>query len=142
MTPAGARCLVATCAILMLPACSESPASPSATLTEQLAGTWHLVSLRATGAAEQPRPATATYSVTFEGGRLSARADCNTCAGTATIAARSVTVGPVLACTRAACATMAFESSFTTLLAGESSVAVSGASVVLTSGRGVMRFER
>jgi heat shock protein HslJ len=50
--------------------------------------------------------------------------------------------GPLLACTRAACPTMAFENTYTKLLGGESTVSLSGRTLVMTSPRGVLRFKR
>jgi heat shock protein HslJ len=53
-----------------------------------------------------------------------------------------VTIGPLLACTRAACSTMAFENTYVGVLAGESHVRVDGDSLTLSSSRGVLRFHR
>ena len=59
----------------------------------------------------------------FENGRISLRADCNVCSGLATVSSGAVSIGPVLACTRAACPTMEFASVYVSLLEGEHSVA-------------------
>jgi len=125
--------------------CTEraAPTAPENTsLASQLAGTWTLVSIRPSGAVEQLTPAGAGYNVTFDNGRLSARADCNTCGGAFTLSGQKMTAGPALACTRAACLTMAFENTYTTMLAGDSTVTVSDRLLVLTSARGVLRFTR
>lgn len=82
------------------------------------------------------------YSLTLGEGQLSTRVDCNTCAGSFTLAGQVLTTGPALACTRAACATMTFESAYTKVLAGQSTVTMSGNSLVLSSSRGVLRFTR
>lgn len=108
----------------------------------QIEGTWNLQSLQPTGQAEQPAPVGARYALTFADGRLSARADCNTCNGASTLSGRVLTAGPALACTRAACPTMAFEHAYTTLLGGDSTVAVSDGTLVLSSVRGILRFTR
>jgi heat shock protein HslJ len=115
----------------------------STTLTaDQLAGTWQLVSIQPFGQTEQATPSAASYSLTFADGRLSTRADCNSCGGTFAISGQTLTAGPALACTRAACPTMEFESIYTRLLSGDSTVTVSDGSLLLSSGRGVLRFTR
>jgi heat shock protein HslJ len=140
--------IVATLAV----ACSgpsSTPTSPSsigsnpATLAaDQLAGTWNLVSIQPAGQAEQPTPASATYTMTFADGRLSTRVDCNTCSGVFALSGQTLTAGPALACTRAACPTMAFENTYTSILSGDSTVTLSGTTLVLSSTRGVLRFSR
>lgn len=126
--------------------CAESPstpASPSAKVTpETLTGTWNLVSIQPAGLAAQPTPAGASYTLTFADGRLSTRVDCNVCGGAFSLDGETLVAGPALACTRAACPTMAFENVYTSLLGGESTVAMSDGVLVLTSPRGVMRFTR
>ncbi len=127
---------------------ATNPTSPSAAggslalTADQVAGTWTLASIQPAGQAEQSRPADATYTLSFADGRLSTRADCNTCSGSFTISGQTLTAGPALACTRAACPTMAFETAYTSILGGESSVAITGNTLVLTSSRGVLRFTR
>lgn len=132
-------------------ACSGTPGTPTspsadngslALTAEQLGGTWILSSIQATGQAAQPAPAGAVYTLSLADGRLSTRADCNTCAGAFTLSGSTLTAGPALACTRAACPTMAFESVYTQILSGESTVTLSGNSFVLTSARGSLHFTR
>ena len=108
----------------------------------QLAGTWNLVSIQPAGQDEQATPAGATYASTFADGRLSTRADCNTCNGPFSLSGQTLTAGPAIACTRAACRTMEFENAYTRMLAGEGTVALSDCSLVLSSPRGVLRFAR
>jgi heat shock protein HslJ len=84
----------------------------------------------------------ATYTVTFAENRLSTRADCNTCSGAFTLAGRTLTAGPALACTRAACPAMEFDREYTTLLAGDSTVTLSGDTLEVSSAGGVLRFTR
>jgi heat shock protein HslJ len=137
--------------VLLSAGCSgsaESPTSPSAgggslALTaNQVAGTWNLAAIQATGQAEQSRPAVATYTASFADGRLSTWADCNTCSGTFSVSGQILTAGPALACTRAACPTMAFESTYVGILSGDSTVTLTDNTLVLTSARGVLRFTR
>ena len=126
--------------------CSTSSAtltSPSSTLTaSQLAGTWSLVSIQPAGQDEQATPAGATYAITFADGRLSTRVDCNTCSGPFSLSGGTLTAGPAIACTRAACRTMEFENAYTRILGGEATVTLSGVSLVVSSPRGVLRFAR
>ena len=119
----------------------QSPLSGSPTV-DQLAGTWNLQSLQPAGNAVQATPAGASYTLTFADGRLSTRADCNTCGGTYTLNGQTLMAAPSMACTRAACPTMAFENTYMKLLGGESTVSLSGGTVELTSPRGVLRFTR
>lgn len=122
---------------------SPSSASSGFSLTaEQLAGTWHLTSIRPAGRAEQAVPGEAVYTLTLDSGRLSTRVDCNVCGGGFAVAGQTFTTGPALACTRAACPTMAFENAYTAILAGESTIASDETALVLTSARGVLRFTR
>ena len=132
--------------------CSEAlsaPTSPSAAAdaasaltADQLAGTWTLVSIQPTGRGEELTPPGATYTLGFATDRLSTRADCNSCSAAFTVSGHTLTVGPVLACTRAACPTMAFENVYTTLLSGETTATVSPGKLVLSSDRGQLRFAK
>jgi len=131
--------------------CGESiaPTSPSSITgdsnlltVDRLTGTWNLVSIQTVGQAEQAVPQGASYVLTFADGRLSTRADCNVCNGPFTLSGQMLTAGPALACTRAACPTMGFESMYSTVLIGDSTVTLSDSTLVLTSSRGVLRFAR
>ena len=109
---------------------------------DQLAGTWKLQSLQPAGDVAQTTPAGASYTLTFADGRLSTRADCTVCGGPFALSGQTLTAGPTLACTRAACPTMAFESTYTRLLSGDSTVTLSDGALVLSSVRGVLHFTR
>ena len=54
----------------------------------------------------------------------------------------TLTAGPNLACTRAACPTMAFENAYTAILSGDSRVVVTGSTLTLSSSRGALQFVR
>lgn len=132
-------------------ACSsaaDSPTSPSsvsgatALTADQLAGAWQVVSIRLAGQAEQPRPAGAPYTLTFNADRLATRVDCNSCSGGYTISGATIIVFDAMACTRAACPTMAYENQYTGLLSGDHSVTVAAGSMVWVSSRGTIRFTR
>ena len=146
-----ARRIAAAAIVTLLAGCAGSAPSPTsptsdggslAVTPERLSGTWNLVSLQLAGQAEQPVPAGATYTLTFADGRLSTRVDCNTCGGSFALSGQTMTAGPALACTRAACATMEFENVYTRVLGGDSTVAIAGNTLVLTSQRGTIRFTR
>ena len=122
---------------------APSPGGGSQALTvEQLEGSWRLLSIQLTGRAEQATPDGATYTIDLANGRLSSQVDCNTCSGAFALSGRTFTAGPALACTRAACRTMAFEASYTSLLSGDSAITYSDGAFVLSSPRGVLRFAR
>ena len=117
----------------------RQPPPPAAALTaDQLAGTWNLVSIQPTGQGEQLTPLGANYTLSFATGRLSTRADCNSCSAAFTVSGQTLTAGPAMACTRAACPTMAFENVYTSLLSGESTATVSARALVLSSDRGLV----
>ncbi len=131
--------------------CSSNPVSPTSlsagggttTLTTgQVAGTWTLLSIQPAGQTEQTVPAGASYQLALADGRVSTTADCNVCGGNLVVGDRTLTVGPVLACTRAACPTMAFENTYVAILAGDSVTRIDGNVLTLTSSRGALRFRR
>ncbi len=117
--------------------CSDTPTSPTS-----IEGTWRIVSIRPASQAEQLAPVGALYQVTFADGQASVRVDCNTCTGRFTASGNTLTVGPTLACTRAACATAAFESAVVTLLSGEHQAATTLHNLTLTSSRGSLMLQR
>ena len=137
-------------------ACVANPTGPSdpgatGTLTNSLnpstpadwvGSTWTLVSIQAAGQALQPAPTGVAYEVTLGENRISTKVDCNTCGGSLSIDGNTVTIGPVLACTRAACSTMAFADAYLALLTGQSNALLDGNSLTLTSPRGMLRFRR
>ena len=139
---------VALCAGLTA-ACSDYLTAPSDSslltggyMAAQLEGTWTLSSIQPAGQARQDRPDGATYTVTFTDGRISTRADCNVCGGAFSISGNTLVAGPVLACTRAACPTMAFENVYTALLSGDSTTVIARDTLTLSSSRGVLTFTR
>jgi heat shock protein HslJ len=135
---AGFALLVLT--TLLAVACSGDP--PAAPTVEQLAGGWRLVAMKPAGQAEAPAPAGVTYSVTFAGDRMSVRADCNTCTGVYSLSGQTLTAGPTLLCSRAACPTMEFEHVYIQLVAGDSTISLSTNTLALSSPRGTLRFSR
>jgi heat shock protein HslJ len=110
--------------------------------SDQLNGRWVLSSVQPAGQTAQIAPAGVSYDLTFADGRASVHADCNLCSGALTVSGQTLTIGPALACTRAACPTMAFESLYESILGGASDAAISGSVLTLSSTRGVLRFTR
>ena len=133
--------LLALAVASLAASCSDSSA-PTAACSAALAGTWNLVSVQPAGQPQQSTPSGARYTATFDGGRLSVRADCNTCSGTFTFSGQTLAIGPGLACTRAACRTMAFEALYTQMLSGEASLMLTCDALTLSLQRGVLRFTR
>ncbi len=115
---------------------------PSDISEAQVTGTWTLASIQPSGQSAQTVPSGAAYTLTLADGSLSTRADCNTCAGRYTLAGKTLTAGPALACTRAACPTVVFENAYTSILSGENTVTASPRALTLTSSRGTLRYTR
>lgn len=136
------RCLIVSAVASLAIGCAGSSSAPTAPSPDQLTGTWNLLSIQPVGQAEQPTPSGTRYTLSFADGRLSARVDCNTCTGGFALAGETLTAGPALACTRAACPTMAFENTYTGLLSGDSTMTLAGNTLALSSPRGVLRFTR
>jgi len=140
--------VVVACLAIACAGSSSAPMGPSslsgglALTGDQLAGTWNLLSIRRAGQADQATPAGARYTLIFADGRLSTRVDCNVCSGEFALSGQILTAGPALACTRAACPTMAFDNAYTELLGGDNAVTLSDDTLVLSSVRGVLRFRR
>ena len=82
------------------------------------------------------------YQATFQDERASVRVDCNVCTGRFTSDRNTLTVGPQLACTRAACATASYESAVLTLLSGEHQYTTTLHNLTLTSTRGTLLLQR
>jgi heat shock protein HslJ len=86
-------------------------------------------------------PAPERFTVAFEAdGRLSIRADCNSCAGAYRADESSLTIGPQLACTQAACPSAPFDRKYVTALAGATSFRVVGNDPTIGSTGGALGF--
>lgn len=113
-----------------------SPSSPT-----DLDGTWRLTQMTTAVGVHNEPPTAGRFAVTFSTGRLSAKADCNVCGGTATVSGATLTVGS-LACTLAACASAPLDTRFTGVLHGALTVRVNPRLLQLNSDAGELRFER
>ena len=88
--------------------CSDdTPTSPT---PDSVDGVWRIISIQPVSQAVQTAPTGARYQVGFEDARAFGRVDCNPCTGPFTPNGDRLTIGPALACTRAACATATYES--------------------------------
>ena len=91
----------------------------------------------------QAAPAGAVYELTFDAAaHVSARVDCNTCNGSFMLSGSSLVIGSGLACTRAACATAAFESAAVGILSGSHEITATSNTLMLNSSRGTMTLSR
>ena len=99
------------------------------------------MSIQPAGQTEQSVPAGTSYALALADGRVSAKADCNVCGGNLVVGGQALTIGPLLACTRAACPTMAFENTYVAILAGDSAARIDGNSLTLTSSRGMRMID-
>lgn len=144
-----ARLGAALAAAVSLAACqgavagpSRVPASAGGSVAIEANAVWTLRSLvHADGsvvAIEDPSAFTLTLT---DDGKLQARADCNRATGGYTISGNRLSVGPI-ASTKAYCASAPLDDQYLTLLSGENVVALSGASLQLSSPRGALRFGR
>ena len=126
--------------VLAAVGCSgDGPTSPTPTSVD---GVWRIISIQPTTQAVQTAPVGAQYQVGFENARVFLRVDCNTCTGPFTLNGSTLTIGPILACTRAACATASYESAVLTLLNGEHQTAATLHNLTLSSSRGTALLQR
>lgn len=131
-------------AALSVVACG-GPTGPSSALplADRIGGTWMLVSRQLPGESAVAPPGTTVFSLQVADGRAGIRADCNQCGGQAVVGADTLTVGPVVACTRVFCALSApFDTTFVQILSGESTAAIDNDVLTLRSNRGILRFRR
>jgi heat shock protein HslJ len=116
--------------------------TPTAPTGGSLDGVWRIISIQPAAQAVQTAPVGAQYQVGFENDRVFLRVDCNTCTGPFTVTGSALTVGPTLACTRAACATASYENAVVSLLSGAHEVSATLHNLTLTSSRGSILLQR
>ena len=138
--PSSARpCRCALITIATTPADGIGTSGPSASLL----GRWQLDTFQRSDGSTAVLPTPERFTIEFDAnGRVTIGADCNTCVGNLTVNGQTLTIGPVLACTRAACPTMAFENTYVGILAGDSAARIDDNSLTLSSPRGILRFRR
>ncbi len=109
---------------------------------DQTSGTWTLLSIQPAGQTEHVVPDGASYTLLLADGRISTKADCNVCGGNVMFSGQTMTVGPQLACTRAACPTMPFDGTYLAILEGDNAARIDSNLLTLTSPRGTLHFRR
>ena len=102
---------------------------------------WQLVSLEPTAGPTVTVVDPGRYTVRFgSDGSVGARADCNRCAGRYRIEGAALTVGPALACTRAACVPPSLGDQFTAALTTVSTYIQREGELELVYAGGSLRF--
>ena len=126
--------------MLAVAGCSDNTqTSPTPTSVD---GVWRIISIQPASQAVQTAPVGAQYQIGFENDRAFLRVDCNTCTGPFTLSGGTLTIGPMLACTRAACSTAAYESAVVSLLSGAHQMSATLHNLTLTSSRGTVVLQR
>jgi heat shock protein HslJ len=110
--------------------------------TSALDGVWRIISIQPESQPVQPAPTGVQYQLGFDAERIFLRVDCNTCTGPFTVNGDSLVIGPMLACTRAACATASYEHEVVTLLSGSHQMSRTLHNLTLTSSRGTILLQR
>jgi heat shock protein HslJ len=130
------KTLVVLLAVVAMSACDEGPTSPS----DLVGDVWQLASIEAAGAGAIAVPEPDRYTIQFlESGRVSVRADCNTCGGSYALTGTALSLG-ALACTRVFCGTTSLDAVFMQALEQTRSVARSGNELRLQGDGRVLRF--
>jgi heat shock protein HslJ len=125
-------------AVAAMTACDESPTRPS----DLVGDVWRLMSIETAGGAPIAVPDPDRYTIQFlESGRVSVRADCNTCGGSYVLTGTAVSLG-ALACTRAFCGAASLDSAFTRALGQTRFLARSGPELRLQSDSGALKFRK
>lgn len=125
--------------LLAVAACNDTSTSPTPTSID---GVWRIMSIQRPSQQVQTAPVAAVYQLGFENNRAFVRVDCNTCTGPFALDGSTLTIGPALACTRAACATASYESAVVAVLSGEHQMSATLHNLTLTSSRGSILLQR
>lgn len=128
--------------ISVLVAVGCAAGTPTSPTPDSVDGVWRIISIQPVSQAVQTAPVGAQYQIGFENARAFVRVDCNTCTGPFTLTGGTLTIGPMLACTRAACATASYETAVVSLLSGAHQVSATLHNLTLTSSRGTVTLQR
>ena len=116
--------------------CDENPVSPS----QIQHVTWKLEAIERAGSPAIVIPNPEQYTLRLEdAGRLSVRADCNTCNGRYSLDGSSLSMS-VMACTRAFCGLGSFDDNYASALENVRSATVSGNQLTMTGSGFTLRF--
>jgi heat shock protein HslJ len=123
--------------LLALTSCEDAVMNPS-----DLGGQWRLEVLRAPDGSEVTPPDRSRFTAEFTAdGQVLARADCNGCGGRYTLDDDTLVVSG-LACTLILCPSAPLDGRFLSILDGTSSFDFEDGRLVISSGRGTLRFTR
>jgi heat shock protein HslJ len=127
--------------LAVLGGCSGSGGTAPETRPLQTDVEWQLVSIEPVAEPSVTVADPTRYTVRFgSDGSVSARVDCNRCGGRYRIESAALTVNPVLACTRAACALPSLGDQLTAALTSVSSYIQRESELELVSAEGTLRF--
>jgi len=131
------------CCAVLGTACASEVSGPSAVETEIVGVPWQLTGLARTGEAiVPPPPGTFTLELREEGA-LHLVADCNVCNGSYSLEGDSLeVVGGVLACTRAACPSAPFDTTYAQIVSGVRTFEADSTTLSLVGDEGRLSFER
>jgi heat shock protein HslJ len=120
--------------------CGGNGGTPSDTVPLRTDVEWQLESFAPPSGPAVPVTDPSLYTVRFGAdGTLTARADCNRCAGPYRIAGAAIVVGP-LACTLAACPVPTLGEQFSVALSRVASFVQTPGELVLTGDSGTLHF--
>jgi heat shock protein HslJ len=133
------RVLLLVCALAVMPACDDSPTSPS----DAVGQTWHLVSLQRDGSDLILSPDPTQFTLRLEeNGRVAVKADCNACGGSYSLSGSTIDFSAI-ACTKVGCPNSGpFDSDFAAALEGPKAVSVDDPEMVIQGGGVTLRFRR
>jgi heat shock protein HslJ len=122
--------------VALVVGCDDNPVGP----TPIRDVTWKLETIERAGSPTVTVPDPEQYTLRLEAdGRLSARADCNTCNGRYVLTGASLSISP-MACTRAFCGLSSLDGSYVAALESARVASVSGSKLVIQGSGVVLRF--
>ena len=121
---------------LGLASCGDNPTNPSSLKDV----TWKLETIERAGSPTITIPNPEQYTLTLgNDGKVSVRADCNSCATTYTLDGATLTIGR-LACTLIACSLASFDGVYAAALEGSHTVAVNDSHLILRNSTATLQF--
>jgi heat shock protein HslJ len=124
-------------------ACSDTVTGPSPSALMTPGTTWQLQSFQRADATSVQVPDPVRFTIELGAdGRLNIAADCNRCTASSSQVDGALRVNPIIACTRAACASAPFDTEYVAALADALVVSTSSNTLELVSKAGVLKFSR